>query len=73
VYGSGAWTYGAWRVWPVMAHIMAHVLALDAQTCPKRGCSWSGLLIDNDVDLLRVSICEILAHDLIELIGYPYQ
>ena len=30
-------------------------------------------LIDEDVDLLRVGVCEILTHDSIGLIGNPYQ
>jgi len=30
-------------------------------------------LIDEGIDLLRVDVCEIQAHGLIGLIGYPYE
>ena len=51
---------------------MAHVPALDAQHVP-RGDVPGLWLIDENVDLLRVGVCETLAHGSIGLIGNPYQ
>jgi hypothetical protein len=43
VCGSGIRACGAWLVWPVVAHSMAHVPALNAQMCAKRGSYWLGV------------------------------
>jgi hypothetical protein len=37
VCGSRDRACGAWHVWPVVAHSMAHVPSVDAWTCAKRG------------------------------------
>jgi hypothetical protein len=55
-----------------MWSVVAYESALDLWTCPRGEVSGLGLT-DEDVGLLRGWVCDILAQDLIGLIGYSYQ
>ena len=70
---AGQWrTCGAWRVWPGVDTAW-HMCRHWTHKRMPRGDVPDLWLIDEDIDLLRVGVCETLAHGSIGLIGNPYQ
>jgi hypothetical protein len=66
VCGLGVRVYGAWRMWARSGHMAWHMMTLDTQTW-LRGEVPILRLTDEDVSLLRVVDCDILASGM----GYP--